>query len=259
MIITVLGSCANQTALREGVSFLVENDEQNLQLLVDAGPGVVAAIGRCGRQAAEVDNIILTHVHGDHILGFAYFVWQRYYERLGTQKPAENLTVYGLENVVELASRILYGCYSDVRFPFEVTFRGIQPNSELRIGELKVATCPTRHTTPAIGCAVSDNRSRIAISSDTILVDDFVMIARNADILFHEGMWTEDFRELANKAMHATAKDAAVVAKSAHARQLALMHIFPPLIGREGELLREAAAHFDGPISVPHDGSVYFA
>ena len=257
MIVTVLGSCANQTALREGVALIVEDSEQQTKILVDAGPGVVAALGRCGRSAAEINNVILTHTHGDHISGFAYFVWQRHYERLGTQEPAANLEVYGLDNVTELASRMLYGCYSETKFPFEVSFHKILTNSEFKINGFKVATCATHHTTPSIGCSFTDGKNKVAISSDTLLVDDFVTLAKNSDILFHEGMWTEAHRPLAEKSMHATAKDAALVATSAHARQLALMHIFPPFIGREGELLREARSHFDGPISVPHDGSVY--
>jgi ribonuclease BN (tRNA processing enzyme) len=257
MIITVLGSCANHTALREGVAFIVEDRDQQTRILVDAGPGVVGALGRCSRSAAEIDNVVLTHTHGDHISGFAYFVWQRHYERLGSEQPAANLDVYGLENATELASRMLYGCYSEVRFPFEVRFHQILKNSEFKIDELRVATCGTQHTTPSIGCSFTDGKNKVAISSDTLRVDDFVTLAKNSDLLFHEGMWTEAHRPLADKSMHATAKDAGLVATAARARQLALMHVFPLFIGKEGALLREARTHFDGPISVPHDGSVY--
>lgn len=256
MIVTVLGSCANQTATRESQSILVEDRERNLNVLVDASPGIVAALGKSGRNAAEINDVILTHSHGDHILGFAYFVWQRHYERLGSE-AAGDLRVHGLENVIELASGMLFGCYGETKFPFDVSFHKISPNSEFKIGESRIATCGTRHTTPSIGCTISAGDQKVAISSDTSKSDDFIVLAKQANLLLHEGMWTEAYREIADATLHSTANEAGLVARAAGVRQLALMHVYPQFLGRESELLREAAKVFDGPISVPHDGSVY--
>ncbi len=256
MIVTVLGACANQTAMREGVSLLVESDVRGDALLIDTGPGIVAALGRAARDASELNAVLLTHSHGDHVLGFAYFVWQRYYERLGAT-PAQDLHVYALKNVADLAIATLSGCYSETQFPFVVHVHHLDDQSSFAHGTLRVEICRTAHTTPSIGCAIYTADAKVAYSADTLPTPAFTELAKGTSLLFHEGMWTEEMRGLANRAMHSTAKDAADVATQCGAQQLILLHIFPKFIGRESELLSEAREFYSGSISVPMDGSVY--
>jgi len=117
MIITVLGSCANQISNREGVSILFEDGNDNL--LVDCGPGIVAAFGRACRKTSDINNLLLTHVHGDHISGFAYFVWNRNFERMGAE-PANDLHVYGAKDTLSLAEFSLKHSYPELNFPFKI-------------------------------------------------------------------------------------------------------------------------------------------
>lgn len=258
MIVTVLGSCANQTALREGVALLVEDDLQEMRLLIDAGPGIVAALQRCNRLASDIDNVLLTHAHGDHISGLAYFAWHRFYESMGKSHPAKNLTIYGLENSVTLARQLVEGCYGPSPFPFNITYQSIQSNALLKVGTLSIETCDGDHTTPTISCSVQNDGKKIAFSSDTLPTDAFSSIANNANLLLHEGMWTEAERQLADRAKHSTALDAGKVATKANCKQLALLHIFPAYLGREAEIVREAGQVYKGPVTLPHDGTVYF-
>lgn len=260
MIITVLGSCANQTALREGVALLIDGDEQNAgSILIDCGPGIVASMHRCGRHASEITTIILTHSHGDHILGFPYLVWNKFYEGLQGTPSTRAINVYGLENSIALAKLMLEGCYRETRFSFECHFHVITANDPIAHGTLTIDTCAAVHTTPTISLSVMSDTSSIVFSSDSLPNRNIDRFTRAPSILFHEGMWTEVYRDLANKAMHATAKDASHVAMQLQARQLVLLHIFPEMIGRERELLSEAAAVYKGPISIPNTGSVYIA
>lgn len=53
-----------------------------------SGPGIVAAFARANRSTADINHILLTHTHGDHVAGFPYFVWHRHFERLGQPSPA---------------------------------------------------------------------------------------------------------------------------------------------------------------------------
>ena len=257
MIVTVLGSCANQTVDREGVALLVEDDDGQNQLLVDTGPGIVAALGRAHRLAAEINVVVLTHCHGDHLAGFPYFVWQRHYERLGQDQPAKDLLVLGLPHVLRTAEAMLDGCYADTHFPFHVHYTHISPSTTLEQENFQITVVGVTHATATIGLVIDRNGKRVAISSDTLPNIDFIKHSSGADLLLHEGMWTEKFRDLADRTRHSTASDAAQVALKSNSSQLVMLHIFPPLLGRERELLIEASATFHGPISIPHDGSVY--
>jgi len=255
MIVTIIGSCANQIANREGVSILVEQGNENV--LIDAGPGIVAALGRAGRNASDITNIILTHVHGDHITGFPYFVWNRNFERMG-KTPASDLNVYGQEDVIEYAMFSLQHAYPELTFPFKVHFHTIREDETIELGcDMKVITTPAVHAVPCISCVIHSGDKKVVYSSDTLLSEKLVYLSMETDMLIHEGMMPNEMRELAAKVKHSLASDAGVFAKRVNAKQLALVHIAPGMIGHESVLLSEARERYFGPISIPHDGSVY--
>ncbi|MGV3488983.1 MAG: ribonuclease Z [Tuberibacillus sp.] len=81
----------------------------------------------------------------------------------------------------------------------------------------------TVRTTEYIG--PSKKGRSIAILGDTRPCQASVELARNADILVHEGTFTQEKEEGANEFGHSSARQAAVIAKAAHVKQLILTHI----------------------------------
>jgi ribonuclease Z len=63
-----------------------------------------------------------------------------------------------------------------------------------------------------------------AFCSDTQYNESIIPIIENVDILYHESTFLETEAELAKKTMHATAKEAATIAKMANCKQLILGH-----------------------------------
>ena len=254
MNVTVLGSCANQIANREGVSILVENKSDNL--LIDCGPGIVAAFGRANRKTSDINNVLLTHVHGDHISGFAYFVWNRNFERMGAA-PAEDLHVYGQKDTIECAKHLLAHCYPELKFPFAVIYHEIDAEFVFDCGELNIKTVPAQHTVPCVSCIITANNKKFVYTSDTIPNANLKEGAQNADILIHEGMMPQAMSALAERVKHSLAGQAGEFAKEVNAKQLILVHVAPGLLGKEGMLMEEAAEYYEGPICVPFDGTVF--
>lgn len=66
---------------------------------------------------------------------------------------------------------------------------------------------------------------KIVYTGDTMYQSQSAKAAEGADILFHEATFTEEHRTEADKDRHATALDAAKVAKEAGAKTLVLFHI----------------------------------
>lgn len=254
MFITFLGSCANQTANREGVAFIIETENTNV--LVDAGPGIVAAFQRINRETSGIDNLILTHTHGDHILGFAYFVWNRNFERKG-RTPAHDLNVYGNNESIEAARKMVSSCYPNAVFDFAINYHVVSAHKEINIGDMKITPVNALHPVPTIAFTVDALGKKIVYSSDTLPCEDLMNYSQNADLVIHEGMFTDASLKLSRKVMHSTASDAGRFAQSANCKQLLLVHIAPELFGIENDLLREAALHYGGCISIPCDGSLY--
>ncbi len=255
MLLTILGSCANQISNREGVSLLIENRKDNI--LIDCGPGIVAAFGRCYRRTSTVNNLILTHVHGDHIAGFPYFVWNRNFECMG-KNPPDDLHVYGEKETILLANYMLKHCYPELDFPFKIIYHEIRSKESFNCGKIKINVIRAIHAVDCISCVVMSEGKKLVYSSDTIYNNELINYSENSDILVHEGMMLKSMNDLAKKVKHSTAFSAGEFAKNTNAKQLLLVHIAPSLLGRENELLEEASFNYNGNISIPHDGSVYW-
>jgi len=254
MYITFLGSCANQTANHEGVSFLVESSTSNL--LVDSGPGIISSLQRSNRMASEIDNLLLTHTHGDHILGFAYFVWNRNFERLG-MTPAKDLNVFGNVETIEAAKTMLEKSYPEAKFPFNVNYTVLISNETLKVGDLFVTVVEAIHPVPTLSCVIKCDNEVVVYSADSLPNNNLLELSVDADLIIHEGMFTDKSFDLSRKVMHSTATDAGRFAKQAKCKQLLLVHIAPELFGNETKLLEEAKNEFAGIISIPCSGSIY--
>ena len=63
-----------------------------------------------------------------------------------------------------------------------------------------------------------------AYCSDTVYDEDIVPLLKDIDLLYHESTFLEDRKDLAKKTKHATALQAATIAKKANVKQLILGH-----------------------------------
>jgi ribonuclease Z len=94
----------------------------------------------------------------------------------------------------------------------------------------------------------------VVYTGDTRPVDATVEVAADADLLVHDATFTGDARDRARETGHATAREAAEVARRAGAKRLALTHVSSRYAGEADRLEEEARAAFDGDAFVPDDG-----
>lgn len=260
MIVTVLGSSAKQTSLRECVSILL--DVENDTVLFDVGPGVVSSLERVNRKASEVNKIILTHVHGDHMLGFAYFVWTRN-GILKTIKDYDynmfELNVYGQRDTIQLAKTMLDMAYPGMGLLFKLNFVEIQKGVPVAwSNDSCVEFYDAIHAVPTISTIIKEKNKKFVYTSDTLPNEKLYDVANGASFLIHEGMYTNAFLDKSRKSKHSTSLDAANFANAVNAEQLILVHVAPNMFGREGDMLKEVASVYKGAISIPYDGCVYY-
>ena len=94
---------------------------------------------------------------------------------------------------------------------------------------------------------------RVVYTGDTRPTERTVEVARNADLLIHDGTFGEDHRERARETAHSTAREAAEVAAEADVARLALTHISTRYSGRAELLESQARAVFEAA-DVAYDG-----
>lgn len=97
-----------------------------------------------------------------------------------------------------------------------------------------------------VGPAITGRK--IAICGDTMPTPNIALLARDADVLVHEATFMEEDRELADRANHSTARQAAQAAVDANAGVLILTHFSPRYDAADNQrmpdLLAEARALF---------------
>jgi ribonuclease Z len=94
---------------------------------------------------------------------------------------------------------------------------------------------------------------RLVYTGDTRPAESVVEAARDADLLIHDATFVEEAATRAHETGHATAREAAEVAKRAGAKRLALTHVSSRYAGDVSGLASEASAVFDGAF-VAEDG-----
>ena len=248
-------------------------------ILIDCGEGtqrqLIKSVG-----LADIDSVFITHFHADHWLGLPgmlkSFALRERTQPLSVYGP-RGLTglmeqmrfVYGRLpyelSVVELAptetiardgyligaipvrhkgdSCYGYALVEDPRpghLDPELAERlGVRPGPDF--GRLQRGETVDGVTPEQVLGAVRPGR-KVVISGDTVPCEALLVAAHESDLLVHEATFAEDEFERALQTSHSTARQAAVLARDAQVRMLALTHISSRYPG--GELREQARAVF---------------
>lgn len=67
--------------------------------LIDMPPTALASLRKAGISPAQIEAVFFTHIHGDHVFGFPFFLLERKY--ISDREGARPLTIYGEPGVKE--------------------------------------------------------------------------------------------------------------------------------------------------------------
>ena len=263
--------------------------------VVDAGGGSARVMGNnvsVRLPQGEIEGILLTHHHSDHIDGLGEVVMQRWAQG-GHSSP---VPVYGPEGVAEVvdgvnrAYRLSQGYrvahHGDSVVPASGAGAVARPFAEpadgeshavLDDGDLRVIAFRVDHepVSPAVGYRFDYKGRSVVISGDTTKSPNLERFAKDADVLVHEALAAHMVEPLTDAARaagrdriakitldildyHTTPVEAAEIARDAGVRHLVYNHIVPPLpFGPMEELFVEGVDEvYDGPVTVGRDGTL---
>lgn len=165
MKLRVLGCSGSIAAGNRTTSFLLDHD-----VLVDAGTGVGDLTLE---ELAQIDHILLSHSHLDHVLGIPLLADSVMRLRLERQ-PFRPIRVYGLPQTLEALRRHLF---NDVLWPDFTRLPSpeqpilelvpIECGQRLTIGAQFIEVLPAVHTVPAVGYAVETPSGWWVYTGDT--------------------------------------------------------------------------------------------
>lgn len=212
-------------------------DVAGVLLAVDLGCSALNVLARLGFDPVEVNYIIATHGHYDHLCGIPHLAF------LKTFRGTPRLSLAGPYEALEALSKIM----STIRGNrgITVSYRAID---ELATLGVKVNTFEVLHTVPALGVSVEYSGVRVVVSGDTKPTNRFKSIAREAALAVHEATMPPGEASRAAAKGHSTVDQA--LEQVSVASLGALYHLTPAS--------EEAALKMGGVrgVLIPLDGTV---
>jgi ribonuclease Z len=227
---------------------LLSIDHHNI--LIDCPGDIIQRMLQLSIPPDHITDLILTHFHPDHAGGVSLLLMSMW-----LQHRTAPLKIYGnqhtLTSVIQLMENSGWDSWQNF-YPVEFIQideiqGGISP--VLETDTLRVTSTFVHHFLPtnALRFDFLECGSSIAYSSDTEPCEEFVQLAKGAEIVIHEATGTG--------MGHSSGEEAAETAKRIGAKTLYLIHY--ELRGKELQKMRETAqAIFGGTVQIAQDFEV---
>lgn len=208
--VTILGSSGRfATALRASSGYLLEIDGHRLWL--DAGAGTWRnLLGLC--EFDEVEGVILTHRHPDHVSD----VYQLQHARLyGPKGRLPEIPLWAPAETIESLS-----AYDDLHGAFEP--HAVEGGASIEFAGATIGFVSMAHPPETVGVRVETGDGVLAYSADSGEEADFVALAGDADVFLCEAS-NQDSDEIWEG--HLRASQAGRIASETGVRRLVLTHL----------------------------------
>lgn len=210
--------------------------------LVDAGDGVVSQLLKTGTPLSQVERVLLTHMHWDHILGYPAFVWGSW--TAGRQK----LEVIGPRGTTDMHRHLVEEYYRDqAEWAIELGYRrsgwddttvsDVGPGWRVDIDGCRIEAGAVVHPPMAsLAYRFTYGGRSLVVSGDTARCDELVAFSRNADVLVVDACAssappgaTEARRTIIDRLhqFHASPQDCVDMAVEADVAKVVLTHHLP--------------------------------
>jgi ribonuclease BN (tRNA processing enzyme) len=156
------------------------------QMLLDCGSSSLIGMQRCGVVAADIDTVIISHLHGDHFGGIPYLLLEGKYVSQRT-KPLTLIGPKGLQQRVEAVSKALYpGIMGKNDFPVE--YRELDPKKSLQFNSTHIECFQVKHGSSqhAYGLRVETGGRVISYTGDTEWTENLIPLSQGSDLLISE-------------------------------------------------------------------------
>ena len=265
--IVLLGTgCPSPSHIRYGPSTLIST--KRLNILIDAGSGVTQRLSEFGLAPSEIDIILITHLHSDHIVD----LYQLYISgwHTGRTKPFK---IVGPKGIKKFFDKTVEAYADELNLRVDWEKRPNHEGLEIDITEIdkeysyeersiKIKSIEVQHqpVEPAYGYQVFVDDKKITYSGDTRYSINLEEASENAEYLIHEVFVDLNFDEkrmtketLENvKDYHSTPEDVGNLAQAANVKKLILNHFVPPVFDEES-LKAEISHYYKGKIIVGKD------
>ena len=251
---------------RAGPATLVRAGGTNL--LVDCGRGTLLRAAAAGTGAAQLDAVLLTHLHSDHITDLGDVITTHWIMTFAPQA----LPVFGPARTREVVDGVLASLGPDVEYRLthhddlsagpDIAVTEIGTDESIQLGAAHVVTAFTEHrpASPSVAYRVEHAGHAVVLAGDTLPCEGLDRLCTDADVLVHTVIRDDLIRSIPVPRLHdvcdyhSTVAQAAQTAARGNVGRLVLTHCVPPLQRDQADEWQSLAAeHFSGVIDVADD------
>lgn len=245
-------------------------------LLIDCGEGTQATMRELGWGFVNLDSIMFTHFHADHISGLPGMLLSL--SNYGRTEPLTIVGPKGIESVVNSLRIIALELLYSIRF-IELNFDD-EPIIHFKLGDFHISALPLSHALACIGYSINIPRKgkfdpqrakaqripiqywsrlqkgetvsvftpdmvlgnprkgiKVSYITDTRPIDTIPEFIEGSDLFICEGIYgDEELKQKADRFYHMIFSDAAKLAKAGHVMDLWLTHYSQALTDPENYL-----------------------
>ncbi len=241
MEITFIGTGSGIPYKRRSPSGILLKTEKD-NLLFDTGPGTLRKLLDIELTYKDIDYLLYTHFHLDHIADFAPILFASKYE-LDPRK--KDLTIIGPKGIQEFYKKIveLYGI--QIRnLPYKLHI--IEVTDNFSTSNWGINVIKTKHAHESIGYRLKDKQGKTLVySGDTEPFPSLSNFAQGTDLLILECAFPKPAPG------HLYPEIIGEIARDSEAKQLIITHLYP--VCDEVDILSPIRAKFDGKITIAED------
>jgi len=215
-------------------------------LLIDCGSGVLNRLPETDISHTEVDTVLLSHLHLDHVADLVCLL------KANWLRGKTDMRVYGPEGTEDWFSRVI-GAYEYLLDEVDVNITEILPGKEFTPEgfDCEVSCTAGVHSVPALAYRVTAEDGEFVYSGDTEPCRDIMDLAAEADLLIHEC----SFPPGTKVTNHSTPSSLAEILEDYKNEigSICLTHFYPDMRGHEREAIYRLKGYFDGEVILAED------
>ncbi|OKL54366.1 MBL fold metallo-hydrolase [Bowdeniella nasicola] len=258
MKVTVVGCSGSMSGPCSASScYLVQAPDESgriWSMTLDMGSGALGALWRhCS--PADLDGIILSHMHADHVVDM---IGMHVFRRWHPDGPLGPIPVLAPTDAVDRV-RGVGGDAPEEDYSGEFRFVDHDPAITREMGPFRVESFPVLHPVPTYAVRITgpsslgDGEVTLCYSGDTDYCDGVIDAARGVDLFLCEAAFREGVDTV--RGIHLTGRRAGQVAEAAAPKSLVLTHIQPWTDPHD--VLGESLDVWQGPTAIAQTGAVF--
>lgn len=254
MKLTVIGSgsCVVKQDNRSSSAYILEIGSKTF--LVDSGTGSLKNLPETGYSVSEIDGVISTHRHPDHISDLVPLIQDKVVHSF--EENEKDILLLGPEGHREyLGDRIHHEMAENIgdfdqKFGFDLNIDELRPEQIFKTGDVRIEVQEAEHGPENFECLsvkLSDGENTVVFTGDTDYHEGLVDFSENADLLITDcsrpsGVEVEG---------HMNAEECGKLAERGNVNKLVLSHLYPQ--AEAEDVGKQASELFDGDIVVAED------